>query len=153
MEKSPVVGNINPIRTWSQVDLVKGESSVFEPDDSLWKITNTKELLKRLDRNLMPIICVLYLLLCLDSSNLDNAAENGLIKDLNMTGKDDFNVRRLFFSPSFHVLLFLVFFVSFSSSPNIGFAEKGGKNSFSCVGSLPYQSSSPSICWHRSRPT
>ncbi|KAG5987760.1 hypothetical protein E4U43_004951, partial [Claviceps pusilla] len=91
MEKSPVVGVIDPIRTWSQVDLVKGESSVFEPDDSLWKITNTKELLKRLDRNLMPIICVLYLLLCLDSSNLDNAAEDGLIKDLNMTGKDDFN--------------------------------------------------------------
>ncbi|KAG6002943.1 hypothetical protein E4U21_002508 [Claviceps maximensis] len=92
MDKYPVVDNISPTRSWSEDDTAVSESSDFETDDSLWGTKNTSELLRKTDRNLMPIICVLYLLLCLDSSNLDNARENGLIQDLHMTGKDDFNI-------------------------------------------------------------
>ncbi|KAG5977394.1 hypothetical protein E4U55_006849 [Claviceps digitariae] len=91
MDKSSMLESINSSSTWSQNGTAAGDSSV-ELDDSLWEKRNTKRLLMKIDCNLMPIICVLYLLLCLDSSNLDNASENGLLTDLQMTGKDDFNI-------------------------------------------------------------
>ncbi|KAG5928184.1 hypothetical protein E4U53_002721 [Claviceps sorghi] len=92
MEKSPPLDSTPVTRACSRDETLAGEISVFELDGSLERRKNTKGLLSKIDRNLMPIICVLYLLLCLDSSNLDNASENGLIEDLRMTGKDDFNI-------------------------------------------------------------
>ncbi|KAG5916916.1 hypothetical protein E4U42_007454 [Claviceps africana] len=119
MEKSPPLGSTPVTRTCSRDETLADESSVFELDGSLGRKmntkadessifeldgslgrkTNTKALLRKIDRNLMPIICVLYLLLCLDNSNLDNASQNGLIEDLRMTGKDDFNFAVSIFFP------------------------------------------------------
>lgn len=55
---------------------------------------NIQALLRKIDRNLMPMISILYLLSCLDRSNLGNASENGLTRDLHMTGRDEFNVSK-----------------------------------------------------------
>lgn len=75
----------------SREDTLVAESSVQELVEDPLK-SDVKGLLKKVDRNLMPIICVLYLLSCLDHSNLGNARENGIGKALHMTGKEDFNV-------------------------------------------------------------
>jgi len=43
-------------------------------------------LLRKLDRHLLPGVCILYLLSFLDRSNVANAKLDGLDKDLHMTG-------------------------------------------------------------------
>ncbi|KAH8117960.1 MFS general substrate transporter [Phellopilus nigrolimitatus] len=45
-----------------------------------------KKLWRKLDRNLMPVLSVLFLLSFLDRANIGNAFAAGLIKDLNLVG-------------------------------------------------------------------
>ena len=45
-----------------------------------------KRLLRKLDRHLLPGVCLLYLLSFLDRSNVANARLDGLAIDLHMTG-------------------------------------------------------------------
>ncbi|KAK2609102.1 hypothetical protein QQS21_002329 [Conoideocrella luteorostrata] len=84
-------GSTNLSEIWSRDGTLVDSSSDFELEDGRFLKGNVKSLLRKIDLNLMPIISVLYLLSCLDRSNLGNASENGLTKDLHMTGKNDFN--------------------------------------------------------------
>ncbi|OAQ70990.1 major facilitator superfamily transporter [Pochonia chlamydosporia 170] len=84
----------------SREDTLVAKSSVQELVEDPLK-SDVKGLLKKVDRNLMPIICVLYLLSCLDHSNLGNARENGIGKALHMTGKEDFNIAISIFFPAY----------------------------------------------------
>ncbi|KND92688.1 putative transporter [Tolypocladium ophioglossoides CBS 100239] len=59
----------------------------------------TKDLLNKIDRHLLPLISVLYLVSCLDRSNLGNAKHAGLAEDLHMTGRDDYNIAISVFFP------------------------------------------------------
>ncbi|POR36395.1 Putative transporter [Tolypocladium paradoxum] len=59
----------------------------------------TKDLLNKIDRKLLPLISVLYMVSCLDRSNLSNAEKAGLADDLHMTGKDDYNIAISVFFP------------------------------------------------------
>ncbi|QUC21141.1 uncharacterized protein UV8b_05384 [Ustilaginoidea virens] len=87
--------------TLSPQGTLVGEPSIVDLEDYEVSKGNTKALLRKIDRNLIPIITALYLLSWLDFSNLDNAKENGLTKDLRMTGKDDFNIAVSVFFPSY----------------------------------------------------
>lgn len=78
--------------TLSREETLIGDPSVFDYEEQYPLKSDIKGLLRKIDRNLMPIICVLYLLSCLDHSNLGNARENGLLTDLHMNKRDDFNV-------------------------------------------------------------
>ncbi|KAM4066828.1 major facilitator superfamily protein [Hirsutella rhossiliensis] len=59
----------------------------------------TRKLLNKIDRHLLPLICVLYLLSCLDRSNLGNARRSGLGEDLKFTSKYDYNTAISIFFP------------------------------------------------------
>ena len=48
----------------------------------------TKRLLRKIDRNILPVLSILYLLSFLDRSNIGNARLAGLEKDLHMKGLD-----------------------------------------------------------------
>lgn len=52
----------------------------------------TKSLLRKIDRVLLPLLSLLYLLSFLDRTNIGNAKLAGLEKDLNLTGEYDYNV-------------------------------------------------------------
>jgi hypothetical protein len=52
----------------------------------------TKRLLRRCDKYLLPFLALLYLLSFLDRTNIGNARLANLEEDLNMTGKWDYNV-------------------------------------------------------------
>ena len=54
----------------------------------------TKKLLRKIDRTLLPFLALLYLLSFLDRANIGNARLAGLEKDLGMTGKWDYSVSR-----------------------------------------------------------
>ncbi|GJN73412.1 major facilitator superfamily transporter [Purpureocillium lilacinum] len=66
-----------------------------------WK---TRQILYRIDRHVMPIICLLYLLSCIDRANLGNARHDGLMEDLHMTGKHDYNVALSVFFPFYLIV-------------------------------------------------
>ncbi|PHH61416.1 hypothetical protein CDD81_387 [Ophiocordyceps australis] len=74
------------------------------PDDVLLSRQETNELRSKIDRRLLPLLCVLYLLSCLDRSNLGNAKRAGLGEDLNFIGKQNFNVAISVFFPSYLVV-------------------------------------------------
>lgn len=63
-----------------------------DADDQCLSRRATRDLLNKIDLHLLPLISVLYLVSCLDRSNLGNAEQAGLADDLHMTGKDDYNV-------------------------------------------------------------
>jgi hypothetical protein len=52
----------------------------------------TKKLLRRCDKYLLPFLALLYLLSFLDRTNIGNAKLANLEVDLKMTGKWDYNV-------------------------------------------------------------
>lgn len=52
----------------------------------------TKALLRKCDKTLLPFLALLYLLSFLDRTNIGNAKLAGLEEDLGMTGKWDYNV-------------------------------------------------------------
>ncbi len=47
---------------------------------------NQKEVLRKMDLRLIPMLALLYLLSFLDRGNIGNARIEGLVEDLNMTG-------------------------------------------------------------------
>ena len=60
---------------------------------SAWSLAETKKLLRKMDKALLPFLALLYLLSFLDRTNIGNARLAKLEEDLNMTGKWDYNVR------------------------------------------------------------
>ena len=66
-------------------------------DDAASYGLNEKSLVRKLDRHLLPGVCVLYLLSFLDRSNVANAKLDGLDKDLHMTGNQYLTGLTLFF--------------------------------------------------------
>lgn len=72
-----------------------------------------KALIRKIDRKLLPLLTMLYLLSFLDRTNIGNARLFGLEKDLGMTGLD-YNVSQLAVMPrylltedSLHLLSFI----------------------------------------------
>ena len=59
--------------------------------------TSEKKLLRKLDRHLLPGVCLLYLLSFLDRANVANAKLEGLDADLHMTGNQYLTGLTLFF--------------------------------------------------------
>ncbi len=54
-----------------------------EEDD--WSDIDEKKVLRKIDRNLLPLISVLYLLAYLDRGNIGNAKIEGLVEDLGLS--------------------------------------------------------------------
>lgn len=80
------------------------EKSGVSPDASINGEVDASEygvseklLLRKLDRHLLPGVCVLYLLSFLDRSNVANAKLDGLTKDLHMTGNQYLTGLTVFF--------------------------------------------------------
>lgn len=70
-------------------------SDNFTSDDVVqgrFTAKETKKLLRKTDRALLPFLALLYLLSFLDRTNIGNAKLAGLVEDLNMTGEYDYNV-------------------------------------------------------------
>lgn len=63
-------------------------------------VKETKKLLRKMDRYLLPFLALLYLLSFLDRTNIGNAKLAGLEEDLKMTGEYDYNVRSSTLIPS-----------------------------------------------------
>ena len=87
----------------SQVDTSSIEKANLEEKDialastatfARFDLKQTKALLRKTDRVLLPFLALLYLLSFLDRTNIGNAKLAGLEEDLNMTGKWDYNVSR-----------------------------------------------------------
>ncbi|GKT48628.1 putative transporter [Colletotrichum spaethianum] len=74
----PTASNPTPVE-WAQH---------FTSQDEAWHKNMDKTLLKRVDRRLMPTLVVMYLLNFLDRSNLAQARQGTLERDLGMTGTD-----------------------------------------------------------------
>lgn len=60
----------------------------FASKDEEWKTANTKELLRKVDMRLLPLLVLMYLLNFLDRSNLAQARLGSLEEDLGMKGTD-----------------------------------------------------------------
>lgn len=66
--------------------------SVVSTKELGYDAKDTRRLLRKLDRALLPFLSLLYLLSFLDRANIGNAKLAGLEADLNMTGKWDYGV-------------------------------------------------------------
>lgn len=60
----------------------------FEFKDEEWKAQYTKKLIWKVDLHLLPFLVIMYTLNFLDRSNLAQARQGSLEKDLNMKGTD-----------------------------------------------------------------
>lgn len=60
----------------------------FEAQDDEWRRRFEKKLLRKVDIRLLPTLIIMYLLNFLDRSNLAQARQGTLEKDLNMSGTD-----------------------------------------------------------------
>ncbi|PWI73896.1 MFS transporter [Purpureocillium lilacinum] len=60
----------------------------FASKDEEWRLIHEKKLLRRIDLHLMPFLVIMYLLNFLDRSNLAQARQGTLEKDLGMKGTD-----------------------------------------------------------------
>lgn len=76
-----------------KVDYEKAVSLHEDASDEVYDDKQTSKLLRKMDGHLLPFLALLYLLSFLDRANIGNAKLAGLEKDLNMTGKWDYNVR------------------------------------------------------------
>lgn len=85
--------------SFQQDGLRKPEIEHTETLQAQFSQSETKRLLRKIDRTLLPLLSLLYLLSFLDRANIGNARLAGLEKDLNMTGKWDYAVS----SPQYHV--------------------------------------------------
>ncbi|KAI4867342.1 MFS general substrate transporter [Hypoxylon rubiginosum] len=75
---SPHVDNSDPDEA---LKLVAGEAVVLTPEDE-------KRLLRKIDRNMMPLLCVVYGLNYLDKTTLSYASVMGIRTDLHLVGQD-----------------------------------------------------------------
>lgn len=81
--------NSSTERNMAEKDVAFGTTE----DGSLrFDATQTKALLRKCDKVLLPFLALLYLLSFLDRTNIGNAKLAGLEDDLNMDGKWDYNV-------------------------------------------------------------
>ncbi|OTB16637.1 hypothetical protein K445DRAFT_316915 [Daldinia sp. EC12] len=80
-EIGPVNKHINKDDPDEALKLVTGEVVVLTPEDE-------KRLLKKIDRNLMPLLCVVYGLNYLDKTTLSYASIMGIKTDINLKGQD-----------------------------------------------------------------
>jgi MFS family permease len=60
----------------------------FEGQDAAWRESTNRRLLRKIDARLLPCLVVMYLLNFLDRSNLAQARQGTLERDLAMTGTD-----------------------------------------------------------------
>lgn len=58
----------------------------FESHDEAWREEHSKKLLRKIDLHLLPFLIIMYLLNFLDRSNLAQARQGTLEKDLGMSG-------------------------------------------------------------------
>ncbi|KAK4994552.1 hypothetical protein LTR66_005441 [Elasticomyces elasticus] len=75
-------------------NVASGSSSSL--DEQAYGISE-KSLLRKIDRHILPGVCILYLLSFLDRSNVANARLDGLTKDLHMTGNQYLTGLTIFF--------------------------------------------------------
>lgn len=74
----------------------------IRPASEIWPHIDDKKLAHRLDWRLLPMVTVLYLMSFLDRANIGNAAIEGLVVDLELTGnKFNLCLTVFFFSYSF----------------------------------------------------
>lgn len=66
----------------------KGYVQHFENQDGTWRKDRETRLLRKIDIHLLPFLIVMYLLNFLDRSNLAQARQGSLEKDLKMSGTD-----------------------------------------------------------------
>lgn len=64
-------------------EVVEVADENVDPESSI----NEKQVLRKMDRHLIPILAVLYLMSFLDRGNIGNAKIEGLVDDLKMTGQ------------------------------------------------------------------
>lgn len=90
---------VHPISAADEKRGVKDEGSAPSEENVGQMLTGpqfteaqTKRLLRRCDKYLLPFLALLYLLSFLDRTNIGNARLAGLEEDLKMTGKWDYNV-------------------------------------------------------------
>jgi hypothetical protein len=82
-EKKPLEGiDSPPAQSIDEGETSPGTSEVR------YDAKQTKQLLRKLDSHIMPVIVVLYLLSFLDRTNIGNARLAGLEEDLNMAHLD-----------------------------------------------------------------
>lgn len=97
-----MVSNMAAIDTLSSPDhgVSSAEKGMTKPDTQHAEVVlrefsaiETKKLLRKIDRTLLPLLSLLYLLSFLDRASIGNARLAGLEDDLDMTGKWDYSVR------------------------------------------------------------
>ncbi|KAG2205801.1 hypothetical protein INT47_003984 [Mucor saturninus] len=76
-EKNPSIEQFEDIQATDKHDL----------EDLTLQKKLTQTLVKKLDRRLLPLLCILYLLSYIDRSNIGNAKLGGLMEDLNLTSQ------------------------------------------------------------------
>ncbi|KJZ77269.1 hypothetical protein HIM_03590 [Hirsutella minnesotensis 3608] len=84
------------------VNISRGEVTASEEElgaQSPTTMESAKFLICKLDRNIMPLFCVLYLCSVLDRANLGNAWRTGIREDLHLIGIHDFNIIKSVFFP------------------------------------------------------
>ena len=69
-------------------DHAKAYVEHFQAQDENWKREQERKLLRKLDLRLLPFLIIMYLLNFLDRSNLAQARQGTLERDLNMSGTD-----------------------------------------------------------------
>jgi len=72
----------------SPEDQEKALLAHFAAQAPAWRDQQTKKLLRKIDLHLLPFLVIMYLLNFLDRSNLAQARQGTLEKDLGMTGTD-----------------------------------------------------------------
>ena len=94
MHDSKNVGAVANPETSSidKTDYEKAISLHENISDEVFDKKDETKLLRKMDSHLLPFLALLYLLSFLDRANIGNAKLAGLEKDLNMTGKWDYNV-------------------------------------------------------------
>lgn len=83
---------ITDTSSMEKTDYEKAVSFHEDAADEVYDRKANRNLLRKMDRNLLPFLALLYLLSFLDRANIGNAKLAHLEDDLNMTGKWDYNV-------------------------------------------------------------
>lgn len=89
---SPAALNVETSSTEKNMTEKEIAFGTNEDGTARFDATQTKALLRKCDKVLLPFLALLYLLSFLDRTNIGNAKLAGLEEDLNMTGKWDYNV-------------------------------------------------------------
>lgn len=97
-EKPPSTGTDSQLNNVPQTEDMK-TYAVDETEVPCYSPQETKRLVRKIDRKLLPLLCLLYLLSFLDRTNIGNAKLASLESDLHMVGKYDYNVRILAIRP------------------------------------------------------